>query len=526
MSNGYNPNGPPYRPSQAYNQPSTSYRPPVMPPRPNTTGIDSGTLQRLQALELKNASLESRYDNQIRELQRQVEEQMIQVATKDSLLEDARNQLKALSQSLAKEQSARMDDRLKWSQEQQQRLDQRRTGLAGDDESQIQKLLSQLQIERQNNQQFSKYLEQINHRHEGQLQELQANYQQESAKMKNDLEDERKANELLDESLRVLKNQLDDLLATSPVVAPPLIGEVIITPQQHDQLKETLRQERETFEAALQKKQQEIFELNQALDWKSRPDQNLHDNHRNLQSSFHDMQEHSISLQQQLDNVTYQLAEAQRQIDVFAAREAIYYTQNFLNPLPQPLKIPKDYSPELFGLFVQVGDAEKGTGKLDVLQLQTTLNRADNWPPLSLKSSATLMRLVGIGAAPDSKFTDFCDLIGFRTIFDWVATLKKVFSRYDQERSSETVWGYLQLSPETFKGILAELALNMHPKAISLLLNRLSLESVAVSWDAFVTTVSLVKLWDLEFGKLDLDKDQAITIYHQVFMITVAKCLP
>lgn len=521
MPNGYNPNAP-YRPSPASHQPST-YRPPVMPPRPNTTGIDSGTLQRMQALELKNASLESRYDNQIRELQRQVEEQMIQVATKDSLLEDARNQLKALSQSLAKERSAGMDDRLKWSQEQQQRLDRRRTGL-GDDE-QIQKLLSQLQIERQNNQQFSKYLEQINHRHEGQLQELQANHNQETVKMKNDLEDERKANELLDESLRVVKNQLDDLLVTYPAVSPPLIGEVIITPQQHDQLKETLRQEREIFEAALQKKQQEIFQLTQALDRKSRPDQNLHDNHRNLQSSFHELQEHSISLQQQLDNLTYQLVEAQRQIEVYAARESIYYTENLLNPLSQPLKIPKDYSPELFELFVQVGDAERGTGRLDVLQLQTTLNRVE-WPPLSLKSCATLMRLVGIGAAPDSKLTDFCDLFGFRTIFEWVLLLKKVFSRYDQGRSSETVWGYLQLSPETFKGILAELALNMHPRAISLLLNRLSLECVAVSWDAFVTTVSLVKLWDLEFGKLDLDKDQAITIYHQVFMITVAKCLP
>ena len=487
-------------------QPRPSYRPnrasmpaQLSPYQSSSVVVDSATLERYKMLELKSAGMESKYENQIIELHRKLEESMLLLAKTNSLLESEQNEKWRISQQLANEQT---QERLTWAAEKEKLIEQQNVQKEGLDESQqIQKLAAHLKIEQDNNIRFSKYLEQLNQQNQKSFQE-QAKIQEE---LRVQLDDEKKANVLLDENFRVLILKMNDTRQSTPSLAPKIDG----AEQDYLSLTETLKKEREAFELSLSKKQHEIFALNQQLEIKSRPDQQLYDR-------FIDLQEQNTSLQKKLDRLNYTNEETQKLLKNYQAKDAVIFLANNLPPQSAPLKLPKDYSMELFELFVKAGDL-KCTGKLDAFQLQTTLSYGP-WPPLSLKTVAVLSRF------SEGEFTD---LTGFKIIYDWISLCKLVFANFDSAREKENVWGYIQLDGfPKFREILSQLKITLHQNAASIIMKRLQLDGISCSWDQMVYATSILKVWDLEFSKLDLDQDQAITIFHQAFMVTVAKCIP
>lgn len=225
---------------------------------------------------------------------------------------------------------------------------------------------------------------------------------------------------------------------------------------------------------------------------------------------FKTLQSHAAELQLELNDTQSQLSTLKR------TSKANMAPQNNGPSLEKPLQMPSTFpSPEIFHHFVAAD--KENTGKLDASQLLYAINKGP-WPPLSKETAFNLLRLV-------SQSRDFCFLNGFPVIWYWIITCKQVFEIHDKARKSPRIWGYVNVdSPLQLGLILNDVGLNLHSKAIGFIFQKMVSRS-RNSWDDFVSLVTVVKAWDIEFRILDQDGDKSITIPYQIYMINIARCI-
>ncbi|KAJ3344979.1 peflin or Penta-EF hand domain-containing protein 1 [Kappamyces sp. JEL0680] len=557
-------------PANAYGPPMAN-APQPMPGPSKTATIDHETLQRFKDMELNHSVMASTYEKDIRDLHSKIETLQLELATKESVVSQLRMSNEQLSMGLAREQSARQQDRVEATRMAQKQIDtQVATQVAAalakqpvptlsppQSDVTLQKLLDQLQVERANNKQFSIYLQQLQSKHEDQIKALK----DQTESLRSELDEEKKANGLL-------HDHLDELVKNPPVAAPSLANTVDI--KELEQAHTQLEQERKEYEKKLQVKQLEVNSLYKQIDdqrqvvacrltTRALQAEAIHAQEQSkneiselklkmqqmtntsisaqqqldvevakgkeavrkfveLQRQFSDFQAHYGTLQQQLQSTARQLVDTQNQLALLASADpSAKYDKNTLPSLgPTRSKPPQGYDLDIYAAF-SVGDATN-TGKLDAMQLKNAIARGP-WPPLTLKTCWMLLRIADSSA-------ELCSLDAFPTVWNWVQSCKECFEKYDHSRQSPTVWGFATINnPQDLDDMLAVFGIRVHKSTLPRLIKRMALLGVQLTWDKFVGLFTTIKVWTIEFQKEDIDADRTITITMAQYYNLLSKCI-
>ncbi|KAJ3322321.1 peflin or Penta-EF hand domain-containing protein 1 [Boothiomyces sp. JEL0866] len=467
----------------------------------NTQGLDQATLNRLQNLEIDHVTKTSKLEQEINQWKKQCEDLQMICVTKDSLLTALEKKKNDLSRLLEKEQSDRIRER------------KQLMTATNNNDTIIRDLQAQLQEERFANQQMDAYLQELT----AQTQLLTSN-QQEIDRLNAILEQERYANRLLDEKAMSLQKQLNARpLPSVPTIDPQLQKKLEAEIEQLHNKVQSLEDELDihkndnSLNLLQEKYQKDVGKL-------KAENSNLQDQLSVLQSDnstvfLQEKYEKEISrLKNELQNATMRQRTNSSAPTSTNANIPVVYTKN-TGGNGVKLHQPQGFDQNLWPIYL--ASDKLGTYRLDAGELCEALAKGQ-WPPLSIKTCIMLIRNYdGNG--------DYIPADAFTNMWHFVEQCKKVFEKYDVKRISPTIWGYS--TPDSLPQSLFDLGIKLPKKANALLVKYKTTPDMKYTWDEFVLLHANVRIWMMEFDRVDLDGDRAITILYEQFMNMVAKCI-
>ncbi|KAJ3023190.1 Programmed cell death protein 6 [Thoreauomyces humboldtii] len=178
-------------------------------------------------------------------------------------------------------------------------------------------------------------------------------------------------------------------------------------------------------------------------------------------------------------------------------------------PPSQPLPPPKGVDHELWGLFAHVDPYQLKA--INAVQLRDILNHGP-WPPLEY-STVRILYHVYDRTGKSFKFDDFSAL--WELINKWV----QVFRSHDHH-TDEAEFGHVDRSD--LRKVLKECGIAASERFLTALQTQGNREELPLGWDDFMRCAARVKLMQDSFKKIDMDKDNWITInYDQCLDLVV-----
>ncbi|TPX56002.1 hypothetical protein PhCBS80983_g04866 [Powellomyces hirtus] len=181
--------------------------------------------------------------------------------------------------------------------------------------------------------------------------------------------------------------------------------------------------------------------------------------------------------------------------------EALYHRA----PPSQPLPIPKGVDHELWQLFVMVDPYQLRV--VNAIQLRDIINHGP-WPPLEY-STVRILHNVYDRTGKSFKFDDFAAL--WDLIHSWV----DVF-RANDHHTDEAEFGHVDR--KDLRKVLKECGIAASERFLTALLTRGYRQERPLGWDDFMRCAATVKLMQDSFRKIDMDKDNWITINYDQFL--------
>ncbi|KAI8902909.1 hypothetical protein BC833DRAFT_571083 [Globomyces pollinis-pini] len=472
----------PYNPSP-YNQRPNNNPPPPPQRLPNyntplkTLAIDEQTLNRFKDLELNHVTTVSKFEQDVKDLNQQINDLQLALTTKDSLIKDLDAKKNHLSKLLEIQQSE---------------------NIKNNSSDALKQLQSQLDYERNANIQMDAYLK-----------ELQANANHPDVNHLNELLNaEKTANLQLDALALSLKKELAELKAKQSLASPTTSSSFEALQRQLDKERAANAQQVKEKDTHIARLIEQIKEQDKASVVSSNSDRYMRE--------ISDLKRANASHQQQVWNLTEQLKranEALKQNQSSSVEPSKLFLRNTPSGTQPPSVAPKGFDPDLWKLFLEFDKLK--TGRLDVGELHQTISKGP-WPPLSLNSAWILVRIAdGNG--------EFVVADKLPIIWAFLKSCKLTFEKFDKHRSSANVWGFVE--ENSLEDAFKALEIRLPKKALANILKKHPSPDRRYTWDEFVAVVSLVKVWLVEFDKIDLDRDRAISMLYDQYMITVSRCI-
>ncbi|KAI8815807.1 uncharacterized protein EV422DRAFT_501999 [Fimicolochytrium jonesii] len=174
-------------------------------------------------------------------------------------------------------------------------------------------------------------------------------------------------------------------------------------------------------------------------------------------------------------------------------------------PPGQPLPIPKGVDLELWHLFTMVDPHQLKI--INAVQLRDIINHGP-WPPLEYQTVRILFNVYD-RTGKNFKFEDFTAL--WDLVNEWV----QVF-RANDHHVDEAEFGHIDR--QDLRKVLKACGIAASEKFLTSLVTKGYQEERALGWDDFMRCAAKVKLMQDAFRKIDMDKDNWITINYDQFL--------